>query len=65
MCEVTLGPELGEYYVINSGLHPEEEIAVNGIFRTDVAAQLAGKPSMMNKEGAKLPTKGHEGMKME
>jgi Cu(I)/Ag(I) efflux system membrane fusion protein len=65
MREVTLGPELGEYYVINSGLHPGEEIAVNGTFSIDAAAQLAGKPSMMNKEGAKLPAKGHEGMKME
>jgi Cu(I)/Ag(I) efflux system membrane fusion protein len=65
MRQVTLGPELGEYYVIESGLHPGEEIAVNGAFSIDAAAQLAGKPSMMNQEGAKMPKKGHEGMKMD
>ncbi|NJN27471.1 MAG: efflux RND transporter periplasmic adaptor subunit [Cyclobacteriaceae bacterium] len=49
MREVTLGPELGETYVIESGLVPGEEIAVNGTFSIDAAAQLAGKPSMMNR----------------
>lgn len=48
MREVTLGPELGESYVIESGLMSGEEIAVNGTFSIDAAAQLAGKPSMMN-----------------
>jgi Cu(I)/Ag(I) efflux system membrane fusion protein len=65
MREVILGPELGEYYVIESGLHSGEVIAVNGTFSIDAAAQLAGKPSMMNQEGAKMPAKGHEGMKMD
>lgn len=51
MREVTLGPELGESYVIESGLKAAEEIAVNGTFSIDAAAQLAGKPSMMNPEG--------------
>lgn len=51
MREVTLGPELGESFVIKSGLKAGEEIAVNGTFSIDAAAQLAGKPSMMNPEG--------------
>lgn len=51
MREVTLGPELGESYVIEDGLQPGEEIAINGTFSIDAAAQLAGKPSMMNPEG--------------
>lgn len=48
MREVALGPELGKSYVIESGLQEGEEIAVNGTFSIDAAAQLAGKPSMMS-----------------
>lgn len=58
MREVTLGPELGESYVIESGLQSGEEIAINGTFSIDAAAQLAGKPSMMNPEGGVAMT-GH------
>jgi membrane fusion protein, copper/silver efflux system len=58
MREVTLGPELGESYVIEEGLQAGEEIAVNGTFSIDAAAQLAGKPSMMNPEGGVAMT-GH------
>jgi len=47
MREVTLGPALGESYLIESGLDEGEEIAVNGTFSIDAAAQLAGKASMM------------------
>ena len=58
MKEVTLGPALGDSYVIKSGLEPGEEIATNGTFSIDAAAQLAGKPSMMNPEGSVVMT-GH------
>ena len=51
MREITLGPVLGESFVIESGLQLGEEIAVNGTFSIDAAAQLAGKPSMMNPDG--------------
>lgn len=51
MREVNLGPDLGDSFVIESGLEVGEEIAVNGTFSIDAAAQLAGKPSMMNPEG--------------
>lgn len=47
MREVTLGPALGESYLIESGLDEGEEIAVSGTFSIDAAAQLAGKASMM------------------
>lgn len=50
MREVTLGPALGDSYVVEAGLMEGEEIAVNGTFSIDAAAQLAGKPSMMNPE---------------
>lgn len=49
MREVILGPSLGNSYMIVEGLQPGEEIVVNGTFSVDAAAQLAGKPSMMNK----------------
>ena len=58
MREVQLGSELGESYEIESGLDIGEEIAVNGTFSIDAAAQLAGKPSMMNTEGGVAMT-GH------
>jgi Cu(I)/Ag(I) efflux system membrane fusion protein len=46
--EVTLGPSLGDSYVIENGLQEGDEIVVNGTFTVDAAVQLAGKPSMMN-----------------
>ena len=58
MREVTLGPALGDAYVIEKGLELGEEIAVNGTFSIDAAAQLAGKPSMMSQEGGAAMT-GH------
>ncbi|CAM3862975.1 efflux RND transporter periplasmic adaptor subunit [Flavobacterium cucumis] len=56
--EVTLGPLLGNDYIIEKGLEIGEEIVANGTFNVDAAAQLAGKPSMMNIEGGKVNT-GH------
>ncbi|WP_258104518.1 efflux RND transporter periplasmic adaptor subunit [Marinoscillum sp. MHG1-6] len=50
MREVILGPALGDEYIIEEGIEPGEEIVVNGTFSIDAAAQLAGKPSMMNPE---------------
>lgn len=58
MRDVTLGPALGESFVVNEGLEEGEEIAINGTFSIDAAAQLAGKPSMMNPEGGPAMT-GH------
>jgi len=57
--EVVLGPEAGEFYVIEEGLKEGEEIAVNGVFKIDAASQLSGKPSMMNPEGGMLKM-GHD-----
>ena len=56
--EVILGPSLGDSYIIESGLQEGEEIAVNGTFSIDAAAQLSGKPSMMSPEGGLVMT-GH------
>ncbi len=48
MREVTLDVSLGDATVIEKGLKEGEEVVINGTFEIDAAAQLAGKPSMMN-----------------
>jgi Cu(I)/Ag(I) efflux system membrane fusion protein len=48
MREIELGPVLGDSYVVNDGLTEGEEIVTQGTFSVDAAAQLEGKPSMMN-----------------
>jgi len=58
MRQVMLGTSTGDSYLIESGLQAGEEIAVNGTFSIDAAAQLAGKPSMMSPEGGAAMT-GH------
>lgn len=51
--EIGLGPMLGESYVVTDGLTEGEEIVTSGTFSVDAAAQLEGKPSMMNPDGGK------------
>lgn len=46
--EIGLGPMLGDGYIVTDGLSEGEEIVTNGTFSVDAAAQLEGKPSMMN-----------------
>jgi Cu(I)/Ag(I) efflux system membrane fusion protein len=46
--EIELGSMLGNSYVVVSGLNEGEEIVTQGAFSVDAAAQLEGKPSMMN-----------------
>jgi Cu(I)/Ag(I) efflux system membrane fusion protein len=62
--EITLGPVAGDFYVVDDGLSEGEEIAVNGVFKIDAAAQLAGKPSMMNPGGTTSAMNSHGGMVM-
>ena len=54
--EIELGPQLGNSYVILSGLDDGEEIVTESAFSVDAAAQLEGKPSMMNPSGGKKAT---------
>jgi membrane fusion protein, copper/silver efflux system len=51
--EIGLGPMLGDSYVVTDGLTEGEEIVTSGTFSVDAAAQLEGKPSMMNPHGEK------------
>jgi Cu(I)/Ag(I) efflux system membrane fusion protein len=48
MREIGLGPMLGDSYIVTDGLSEGEEIVTQGAFSVDAAAQLEGKPSMMN-----------------
>jgi len=57
--EIELGAEAGDNYVVADGLHEGEEIATNGVFKIDAAAQLEGKKSMMNSESGAMPA-GHD-----
>jgi membrane fusion protein, copper/silver efflux system len=59
---IGLGPMLGNSYVVTDGLKEGEEIVTRGTFSVDAAAQLEGKPSMMNPEGGK--TSAMPGMDM-
>lgn len=50
MRQITLGPAIGDSYVVTDGLAEGEVIAVNGTFVIDSAAQLQGRKSMMTQE---------------
>jgi Cu(I)/Ag(I) efflux system membrane fusion protein len=52
--EIELGPQLGNSYVVLDGLTDGEEIVTQSAFSVDAAAQLEGKPSMMNPSGDKV-----------
>jgi Cu(I)/Ag(I) efflux system membrane fusion protein len=58
MREITLGAAANDSYLVQEGLQEGEEIVTNGTFNVDAAAQLAGKPSMMNPAGGDAPA-GH------
>jgi len=62
--EILLGPDAGEYYIVEEGLQEGETVATNGVFKIDASAQLEGKTSMMNPEGEKIST-GHDHGEME
>jgi len=59
-----LGPQLGNSYVVTDGLKDGEEIVTEGAFSVDAAAQLEGKPSMMNQEGNQVSSGSMPGMDM-
>jgi len=66
MREIITGPSLGNSYVVLSGLEEGEEIVTNGTFNVDAAAQLEGKPSMMNPVGGSTSIQhDHGGVKKE
>jgi len=69
--QITLGPALGDSYIVEEGLETGEEIVANGTFTVDAAVQLSGRPSMMNpsfgekKSGATISLSNDEKTKIE
>ncbi|MCJ7525755.1 MAG: efflux RND transporter periplasmic adaptor subunit [Candidatus Aminicenantes bacterium] len=57
--QVSLGPRVGDDYIVSAGLSEGEEVVVNGAFKIDSDLQIQGKPSMMNPEGG-APVSGHQ-----
>ncbi len=51
--------EVREGFALRDGLQPGEIYVVEGAYRVDAAAQLAGKPSMLNPAGERKPPAGH------
>ena len=47
MREITIGPRMGEMWLVEAGLEAGEEIVTNGAFAIDAAAQLSGNYSML------------------
>jgi Cu(I)/Ag(I) efflux system membrane fusion protein len=46
--EVLLGPRLGDWYVVESGLREGESVVVHGAFKIDSDLQIQARPSMMS-----------------
>ena len=53
---IQLGPRVGDYYIVLSGLREGEYVVKKGNFKIDSTLQIMAKPSMLNPEG-KMPTK--------
>ena len=45
---VELGPRVGAYYIVRSGISEGEQVVVNGSFKIDAELQIQAKPSMMD-----------------
>lgn len=54
MREITLGPRVGDMYIIELGLSEGEQVVTNGVFAVDGAAQLTGNYSMMTAPANKM-----------
>lgn len=54
--EVVLGPRVGTYQIIKSGISEGENVVVNGSFNIDAELQIRAKPSMMSPE-ERLPVR--------
>ncbi len=45
--EVTLGPRVGDHYIVDKGLNEGERVVTKGAFKIDSTMQILGKTSMM------------------
>lgn len=60
--EVILGSQVGDSYIVKSGIEEGEKVVINGAFRIDSELQIRAKPSMMNPQDGITSTgqHGHE-----
>ena len=56
--EITLGPKVGDYYIVEQGVSEGEMVVTSGNFKIDSALQIQAKPSMMSPEQGAAPA-GH------
>ncbi len=56
---IELGPRVGEFYVVKSGLDEGEMVVTNGAFKIDSELQIRAKPSMMNPGGGAVAVHRH------
>ncbi|MBA2662882.1 MAG: efflux RND transporter periplasmic adaptor subunit [Bradymonadaceae bacterium] len=54
--KVTLGPRVGDRYVIEEGVAGGDLVVTNGAFRIDASLQIQGGPTMMSTRGAATAT---------
>ncbi|MDF1663471.1 MAG: efflux RND transporter periplasmic adaptor subunit [Planctomycetota bacterium] len=57
---VTLGPRVGQYYIVKSGVKEGDEIVTHGAFKIDSALQIQAKPSMMSPDSGAEDHSNHE-----
>jgi Cu(I)/Ag(I) efflux system membrane fusion protein len=53
--DVTLGPRVGNKYIVFNGLKVGDRVVVKGNFQIDSSVQILGEPSMMNPVKSKKP----------
>jgi Cu(I)/Ag(I) efflux system membrane fusion protein len=58
--EVVLGPRVGDYYIVKSGVTEGERVVVNGAFKIDGELQIRAKPGMMSPAGMGASTHGEK-----
>jgi hypothetical protein len=60
--QIELGPRVGDFYLVRTGLKEGEHIVTRGNFKIDSALQIQAKPSMMKPEGGGSPTSHQHGV---
>jgi Cu(I)/Ag(I) efflux system membrane fusion protein len=48
--EITLGPKVGNFYIVKGGLKEGERVVTRGNFKLDAEMQIRAKPSMMSED---------------
>lgn len=57
---IILGPRVGAFYIVKSGLKEGDEVVSHGAFKIDSALQIQAKPSMMSQAKEDPDHSGHK-----